>query len=94
MAVPIAARPGTRERIRVRRNSYEYVLIDITRMFTNIHGQAQNGDRVNNLPSNERKLIVRQMNLLDAAAMRNIIYEGAPFLLFFDAKTFAEDVHN
>ena len=54
-------------------------LIDIRRMFTNIHSQGQNGDRVNNLPSNERKLTVRQMDVLDAAAIRKIIYEGAPF---------------
>lgn len=54
-------------------------LTDIRRMFTNIHSQSQNGDRVNNLPSNERKLTVRQMDVLDAAAIRKIIYEGAPF---------------
>ena len=63
-------------------------LIDIERKFITIHREGlkgqfmvpiTNGDRVNNLPGEERRLKVHHINVMDMAFMKDIIFEGTPF---------------
>ena len=65
------------------------MLIDIEKRFIAIHREglkgcftvlAERGDRANNPPGKERKLIVHHMSIVDTDTTRKIINEGAPFL--------------